>query len=134
MNIEAFLESIATDAVDERKSKNKWKKVAAATFVGWILTILIMFGLMYAANEVSKETRAQHVGDHAELVSSDGARVRCPSADLEVDESGALKQLGTASQIGTSPLTPGVSGGNFEDDGKRMSMDDVLKLNASYTG
>ena len=69
-------------------------------------------------------------GEHSELTSNDGSRMRCASADIEVDSNGALKPLGSNSQIGTKPLTP-VIHGKETSTGMSLSHEELIKLNGT---
>merc|ERR1719230_927202 len=100
-----MLAEIATDAVDERKQKVKWQKVAGLAAGVVILLLATMFGLTLAANEMSQEARSVvYAADHAELTSSDGTRIRCASADI------AMAADGTTMVRGSCPA--GAEGGN----------------------
>ena len=57
-DLEEMLAEVAGDAVDERKQKLKWQKVAGVAAGLVILLLSAMFGLMLAANEMSKEARS----------------------------------------------------------------------------
>jgi hypothetical protein len=84
-----MLEEIAGHAVDERKEKLNWQKVAGVAAIIVVLLFATTFGLMIGANEISKETKAVVLGlDHAELTSADGTRIRCASADVSMAADG----------------------------------------------
>ena len=59
-DLEEMLAEIATDAVDERKQKVKWQKVAGLAAGVVILLLATMFGLTLEANEMSKETHVRY--------------------------------------------------------------------------
>lgn len=99
MDLDELLRELANDAVDERKGKKKWQKLAAVALVFSVVLCCVLFGLMYTANELTKEVKSLKKGnDHAELESPDGTRIRCPSSDLEVDENGALLKYETSEE------------------------------------
>ena len=57
-DLDEMLADVAGDAVDERKQRVKWQKVAGVATGSLILVLAAMFGLMIAANELSKEARS----------------------------------------------------------------------------
>jgi hypothetical protein len=83
-----MLEEIAGQAVDEQKLKFRWQKVAGGIGLLSIIFLTSMFGIMFAANEVSKEAKSVLIGpDHAEF-QTDGTRIRCASADIAMAADG----------------------------------------------
>ena len=103
-----MITKLATERVDEGKEKARqeaekkfWRKLAVFGLIGITLLLIAVFGLMLFAITLMKEARAVDMaGGYSEMTSHSGNRIRCASADIEVDENGALKGLGGSGTIG----------------------------------